>query len=80
QVSEEIRTQEYETTASFMRENQALGEELALHQKEWNGSIIIANEALQSITTIRKSLITVDIKAADAEKDWLVFWGIYKES
>jgi hypothetical protein len=36
-VSEERRTQEYETIASFMRENQALEEELALHQKAWNG-------------------------------------------
>jgi hypothetical protein len=30
-VSEEIRTQEYETITLFMRENQALEEELALY-------------------------------------------------
>jgi hypothetical protein len=79
-VSEETRTQEYETIASFMRENQALEEELALHQKAWNETIILANKAIQAITTIRKSLITVDTKVAGAEKDWLAFWGIYKES
>ena len=79
-VSEETRTQEYETIASFMRENQALEEELARHHKLWDGAIIMANEVIQAITTIRKSLITVDTKAAVAEKDWLAFWGIYKES
>jgi len=79
-VSEETRTQEYETIASFMRENQVLEEELALHQKAWNETIILANEVIQAITTIRKSLITADTKVAGAEKDWLAFWGIYKES
>ena len=63
-----------------MRENQALEEELARHQKLWDGAIIMANEVIQAITTIRKSLITVDTKVAGAEKDWLAFWGIYKES
>ncbi len=32
-VSEETRAQEYETIASFIRENQALEEELALYWK-----------------------------------------------
>lgn len=79
-VSEDTRTQEYETIASFIRENQALEEELALHRKAWNGTIFMANEVIQAITAIRKSLITVDTKVAGAEKDWLAFWGIYKES
>ena len=79
-VSEETRAQEYETIASFMRENQALEEELARHQKAWNGTIMLANEVIQAITTFRKSLTTVDTKVAGVEKDWLAFWGIYKES
>jgi hypothetical protein len=36
-VSEKTRTQEYETIALFIRENQALEKELALYQKAWNG-------------------------------------------
>ena len=79
-VSEETRTQEYETIASFVRENQALEEELALYQKAWNGTITMANEIIQAITSIRKSLVTVDTEVAGAEKDWLAFWGIYEES
>jgi hypothetical protein len=79
-VSEEVKLQESETIASYMRENQALEEELALYQKAWNGTIILANEVIEAITTIKKSLITVDTNVADAEKSWLAFWGIYKES
>ncbi|KAH9206344.1 hypothetical protein DL95DRAFT_315737 [Leptodontidium sp. 2 PMI_412] len=79
-VSEQTRTQEYETIASFTRENQALEEELALHQKAWNGTISMANEVIQAITTIRKSLVKVETKVGRAEKTWLAFWGIYKES
>jgi hypothetical protein len=79
-VSEETRAQEYQTIASYMRENQALEEELTLHQRAWNGTIMLANEVTQAITIIKKSLITVDAKLASAEKDWLAFWGIYKES
>ena len=80
QVSVETRTQEYETIASFMRENQALEEELARHRKAWDTAIIMANEVIQAITTIRKNRIIVDAKVAGAEKDWLAFWGIYRES
>lgn len=79
-VSEETRIQEYETIASLMRENQALKEEIAGYQKLWDGAIIMANEVIQAITTIRKSLATLGTKVAGAEKDWLAFWGIYKES
>jgi hypothetical protein len=45
-VSEETRTQEYKTITSFIRENQALEEELALHQKAWNKIIILANKVI----------------------------------
>lgn len=79
-VSEETRTRELETIASYMRENQALEEELARHQKLWDEAIIMANEVIQAIKITRKSLITVDTKVAGAEKDWLAFWGIYIES
>jgi hypothetical protein len=79
-VSEETRAQEYQTIASYMRENQALEEELALHQRAWNGTIMLANEVIQASTIIKKSLTTVDAKVASAEKEWLAFWGIYKES
>src|SRR5436190_7038111 len=79
-VSEEIRAQEYQTISSYMRENQALEEELALYRRAWNGTIILVNEVLQAIAIIKKSLITVDTNVASAEKDWLAFWGIYKES
>ena len=46
-VSEETRAQEYNPIASFMRENQALEEEVACHQKTWNGTIMLANEVIQ---------------------------------
>jgi hypothetical protein len=36
-------------------------------------AFILASEVIQTITTIRNSLITVDIKVAGAEKDWLAF-------
>jgi hypothetical protein len=79
-VSEETRAQEHQTIASYIRENQALEEELALHRRAWNGTIMLANEVIQASTIIKKSLITVDADIARAEKDWLAFWGIYKES
>ncbi|KAH7363992.1 hypothetical protein BKA65DRAFT_388765 [Rhexocercosporidium sp. MPI-PUGE-AT-0058] len=79
-VSEQTTTQEYETIASFTRENKALEEELALHRKAWNGTIHMANEVIQAITTIRKSLVKVEKNVEDAEKTWLAFWGIYRES
>ncbi len=63
-----------------MEENQALEEELALHRRAWNGTIMLVNDVIQAITIIKKSLITVDANVASAEKDWLAFWGIYKES
>jgi hypothetical protein len=79
-VSEEIRAQEYQTIASYIRENQALEEELAFHRRAWNGTIMLANEVIQASAIIKKSLITVDANVASAEKEWLAFWGIYKES
>jgi hypothetical protein len=78
-VTEETRTQEYETIASFMKENQALEEELIRYQQVWDGSITMANNVIQAIRMIRKSLVTVDRKAAGSEEKWLAFWGIYKE-
>jgi hypothetical protein len=72
-VLEETRTQEYQTIACYMRENQAYEEELALHQRAWNGTIMLANEVIQAITTIKKSLIKVDVNVARAEKEWLAF-------
>jgi len=79
-VAEETRIQEYETVASFMRENQALEEELIRYQQVWDGSITMANDVIQAIMMIRKSLVTVDRKVAGSEEKWLAFWGIYKES
>jgi hypothetical protein len=72
-VSEETRAQEYQMIASYMRENQALEEELALHRRAWNGTVMLANEVIQASTIIKKSLITVDANAASAVKDWLAF-------
>ena len=79
-VSEETRLQEYRMIESYMRENQALEDELALHRTAWNGTIMLANEVTQAIMTIENGLIIVDAGVASAEKDWLAFWGIYKES
>ena len=80
EVSEEAKDQEYETIASYRRENQALEEELALHRKTWNGTIMLANKVIETVTMIKKSVVTVDVKLEDAEREWLAFWGIYKES
>lgn len=77
-VSEETRAQQYQTIACFMRENQTLEEELTLHRKTWNGTIMLANEVIKSSKTIKRSLITVDANVASAEKEWLAFWGIIK--
>jgi hypothetical protein len=41
---------------------------------------MLANEVMEAITIIKKSLITVDANIVSAEKDWLAFWGIYKEA
>lgn len=80
EVSEEAKDQEYETVASYRREIQALEEELELHRKTWNGTIMLANKVIEIVTMIKKSVVTVDVKLEDAEREWLAFWGIYKES
>jgi hypothetical protein len=79
-VSEETRLQEYQTIACYMGENQALKDEIALHQMTWTGTILLADEVVRLIKSIKKSLITVETSVASAEKDWLAFWGIYKEA
>jgi hypothetical protein len=79
-VTEETMAQEYRTIASYMEENQTLEEELELHRKVWNGTIMVANTVIIAVKTIEKSLIAVNVNAASAEKDWLAFWGIYEES
>jgi hypothetical protein len=79
-VSEETRVQEYQTIASYMKEIEALEEELALHQREWNGTITLVNEVIKFIMAIKNSLLTVDTNLASAQKKWLAFWGIYQES
>lgn len=38
---------------------------------EWE--IMLANEVMEAITIIKKSLITVDANVVSAEKDWLAF-------
>jgi hypothetical protein len=79
-VSEEIRKQEHQTIVSYLKENQAIEKELALYRREWNETIMLANEVIQAITVIKKSLVTLNTSLESAEKGWLVFWGIYKES
>jgi hypothetical protein len=78
-VSEETKIQEYQMIHSYIKENQALEEDLAHYRKIWAGRLHVVNEALQAITTMRSSFRTLKKKAASAEKDWLAFWGIYKE-
>lgn len=79
-VTEETRLQEYETLCTFMRENRELKDVVASYQRTWNRTIMLVNEAIQAITTTKKSLVTINSHIAKAEKDWLAFWGIYKES
>lgn len=79
-VEEETRLQEYETIASYTRENQVLEEELELYRKLWNGTIRLANEVIKFITVMKRSLVKTDVNEANAERNWLAFWGIYLES
>lgn len=76
----ETLAQEYRTIASYVEENQALEEELELHRKVWNGTIMLANNVIRAVKEVEKGLITVNLNIARAEKDWLAFWGIYEES
>ena len=79
-VEEETRLQEYQTIASYTRENQLLEEELELYREVWNGTIMLANEVIKFITVMKRSLAKIDANVANAERDWLAFWGIYQES
>ena len=79
-LSEETRAQEYETIATYMREIQALEEELVLYRRTWNGTIMLANEVIKAVTVIKRYLIKVNTEMANAEREWLAFWGIYQES
>lgn len=79
-VSEDTRVQEYRTIECYMRENQALEDEIELRRMTWTGTIMLADEVIRAITMIENSLITIEANVASAEKDWLAFWGIYKES
>jgi hypothetical protein len=79
-VSEDTRVQEYCTIECYMRENQALEDEIELRRMTWTGTIMLADEVIRAITMIENSLITIEANVASAEKDWLAFWGIYKES
>jgi hypothetical protein len=79
-VSKETRVQEYQTIACYMRENLMLEDEIALHRRTWTETIMLADEVIRAIMIIKKSLITVEASVASVEKDWLAFWGIYKES
>jgi hypothetical protein len=80
QVSEGIRLQAYQTIASYLRDIQALENELALHRSAWNGTITVANEVIKAITVIKKCVTKMNAKEASAGKDWMAFWGIYQES
>lgn len=51
----EIRTYEYHTITSYIRENQVLGEKLALYQRVWNGTVMLVNKIMQAITIIKES-------------------------
>ncbi|KAF8852977.1 hypothetical protein BDZ45DRAFT_599234 [Acephala macrosclerotiorum] len=78
-VAEEIRLQEYQTIATYMRENQQLAEEAERYRIAWNQTIKFLNQAICSITSIHRALASMDSNVTKAEKDWLAFWGIYKE-
>ena len=80
EVSEETLIQEHRMIASYISENKRLEEELVLYRKAWNGTIKLANEAIQAITSFERIIFRVNTKVARAERDWLAFWGIYKES
>lgn len=79
-LTEEIRLQEYHTIAAYRQENRELEEELALYRTLWNRTITLANNVIYSVAVLERHLKIVDIKVAGAEKKWLAFWGIYKES
>lgn len=78
-VSEESREQEHQLIASYESENRMLEEELALYREAWNGTIMLANTVIRAFAIIKRSQVTFDKVVEDAEKDWLAFWGIYKE-
>jgi hypothetical protein len=78
-VSEELTEQEHQLIATYESENRMLEEELALHREAWNGTIMLANTVIRAVAIIKKSQVTFDKVVEDAEKDWLAFWGIYKE-
>jgi hypothetical protein len=80
QVSEETRLQEGRTIDTYLKEIQALEEELALHQRAWNGTIMVVNKVIEVITVLGKSLNALNVNLERAEAEWLAFWGIYKES
>ncbi|KAH8800608.1 hypothetical protein F5884DRAFT_904623 [Xylogone sp. PMI_703] len=60
--------------------NRLLEEEIEMYRKKWNETIMVVNELLRAIIAIKTSLYKVAKKVAVAERDWLAFWGIYKES
>ena len=79
-VTEEIRLQEYCTIETYMQENEELEEELALYRSLWNETIMLVNTVIRSAAILQQHVKAVDMKVARAEKKWLAFWGIYKES
>ena len=72
--------QEYQTIASYMREIEALEEELALYRRAWNGTITVANKVIRAITVVEKGLVTINTEEAKAGNNWMAFWRSYQES
>jgi hypothetical protein len=80
QVSEMKRAQELQTISILMKENQLLWKEVAICRRLWNGIIVMMTEAIEAMKCIETALENFSTETAAAERDWLAFWGIYRES
>lgn len=74
------RIEELKTVERLTEENQLLRERITFYQRIWQGAIDLLDEAIETAVSMQKILEDYDHGKATAERDWLAFWGIFRES
>jgi len=78
-ITEEVRLQELRTISLYLEEIQQLESQLNTYRRVWKEVIYVADKVIQAIASIEKSRTRFRSRVKRAEKEWLAYWGIYKE-
>ena len=79
-VDEFQKREQLETIERLTTENSLLKENIARYQEGWCATVNLLREAYETVVLIQGAIKRYCHEETTAERDWLAFWGIQRES